>query len=332
MDARLFAAGYQPTLPPERIHRGSELFDITEAQDWSYNFGRLLHARLNDAEPDTLPDTAAFHVYRRWGNGFHDLEDRALSDPVNGIRVRNELNFHAMNRLMLGMWEPVANGYWTSEKSRLGWISQSQDMLAYEGVHHYIAREHFIRDAGSHALFEAGADETRRVMNGVSQEFDAAIILLDFMRRHRDITVVPAPLQFERSNNPRRNVDFIVHNFKEKRAVGVQVRTSVKQEDFANADPDRVVFVDGIVDLGNVRAVRTQKGRSHERVVPWAGIIAAKRMDTIKTHGKNTVPQFIRSSQHILQIKMEARRLVGSLTVDYRDISLRIGERIMNKL
>jgi len=118
MDAREFVRGYVKTYDDSEIHQGEHAAIITDAQDWSYGFGRLLHAKLSGQEPDTMSSRQDFSDYRAWSGNFHEMELDIMVTPEIGLRARNEVNFHAMNRHMIGMWEPVTKGAWSSEDRR----------------------------------------------------------------------------------------------------------------------------------------------------------------------------------------------------------------------
>ena len=183
---------------------------------------------------------------------------------------------------------------------------------------------------GAHILFQPEYEELNRYLTGMIQEFDAAIILLEFARSQPNLTIVPAPLQFEHSNR-RRNVDFVVANVIDQRAVGVQVKTNARRETVEGADKRRVVFVDGTTDLGNVKAMRIDTTSSRERVRPWPGIIAAKRVEGVPSHGKSLTRAGVHPSS-IRYLKEQAREMVGTIRVDYADLASKIGQRILAKL
>ena len=142
-------------------------------------------------------------------------------------------------------------------------------------------------------------------------------------RRHPGWAVVPAPLNFERTRR-RRNVDHVVVDCEAERAIGVQVRNKVTERDIEEADTDRVVFIDGMVDFNNVRAMRTKSKSSNVEVVPWPGIIGAKMVNTMKPRAYNlaVTPLYRRLS----------REMVGDIKVDYTGMVDKIEERIMDKL
>lgn len=117
MDAKTFAQGYPYTLATAEIYPPGQTPLLTDALDWSYRFGRLLHARLSDTPPDTLTTQREFGQYTTWAKNFPELEDELLANPETGLRDRMEVNFHAMNRHMLDLWAPISRGGWPSPKT-----------------------------------------------------------------------------------------------------------------------------------------------------------------------------------------------------------------------
>jgi hypothetical protein len=224
------------------------------------------------------------------------------------------------------MWRNLMNGRWGAKDHRTALIAQAQNMIALEGYFYYAARQMMVERTGAYVLFEPNAKDFFDRINGLMQEFDAAIVLLDAVRRHTDWIMVPAPLQFERTR-AQTNVDMVVINLARRRAIGVQVKTTVRQSHLDQADTDRVIFVDGNLDFNNVRAMRTQRGRSAEKVVPWPGLVSIKRASVMQTQGKASAG-VLSSSFYAARTKQQAQRLVGDLRIDYREMSARIAERI----
>jgi hypothetical protein len=74
MDAKKFVQAYPHTLKPNKIHQGAHSRLIEEAQDWSYQFGRLLWALLHEDKPDTFTSHREFKDYATWLKGYRDLE------------------------------------------------------------------------------------------------------------------------------------------------------------------------------------------------------------------------------------------------------------------
>lgn len=336
MQARTFAEGYRGVLTSEQIHSSPPSALIREAQTWSYKWGLALHARLSGQTIPINPEKE-LSEYTRWvQTDFASLSNRintSSSDEV--VEARNELNFHWLTMGMLPMWAAILEGQ--PELGRGRWLHVAQENLALRGLILYGAREQFVKTHNSHLLFEPSNEKNYASFTGNIQELDASIALLDILNFHpdprrRNITIVPAPLQFERSDLKSRNVDFVVFDQEEDQAVGVQVKTGVTKEDYANCDSERVVFLDGKVDLDNVRPMRIRKGQSYERIVPWPGIISAKRVQGVKTHGGELATRFAQTGVPIHKLKLEARRLVGDIRVDRIAIAKRVGDRVLAKL
>jgi hypothetical protein len=153
---------------------------------------------------------------------------------------------------------------------------------------------------------------------------------MGIVRRHPNLTVVPAPMQFERSASGA-NADLLVVDVNDGRVVGVQTKTTTRQSTYQRYDSSRIVIVDGTKDLGTVRVVSIQKDSSTPQPKPWPGIIAASRVHALKLHGsaRQVPPDYVRS---MVAHKIRARAAVGDLRVDHRELSKEIEERILSKL
>jgi len=326
-----FAKGYADELTAERIHRGSHAEYITDAQNWSYKFGRLLHAALTDKPIDALSEQLV-DAYPHWLDTqlLHVPERVSLDKPETYANVVSETNFHRLNNHMLGMWAPIGAGKWeVSDKDRRTFFANMRIGLAMEGVWLLALREAVAKHFGSPTLFTEHNTTIFNAINGSAQEFDAALVMLDVIQKHRHLALVPAPLQFERGDNPKNNVDFVVADFIGKRAVGVQVKSSVTARTAANYDSSRVVLIDGNVDFDNVKAVRTKTKSSDRKVVTWPGMVAAKRMQDVPLHGHRLNGS---ERERILRFKLLSRKLLEGTKVDYQLAGTRIGARILEKL
>jgi len=331
-------------MTPAEIHRGAHSEYMREAQDYSYQWGRMMHIILRqDASITAFQDKGnprrdGLTDYMGWlrGNGI-DQTMQNLNQAPTDVRAHgiNELNFHILNSYMSDMTIPMAAGDWESDTERHQTINMAQDRLAIVALQHYMEREDIISlGQGTEILF----DKTQHpdlvtehaAITGIIQEYDAAIILLDLARKNKHLSIAPAPMQFERTRK-RTNVDFIVTDFAEQRSVGVQVKSRLRSEDVAIADPDRVVFLDGDTDLGNVRVQRIQRGRSTEQVRPWPGIIGVKHIDLIKGHGPRG-RHLAGSGKLVPILKHAARKLTGHLKVDRSEVVRTVGDRIFSKL
>jgi hypothetical protein len=343
MDVEGFLRPYPDRMSPADIHRGQHSEYMYDAQEYSYQWGRVLHALLSEGEDKSALQELNLDAYTHWLQDGFDASPTSLEDVPADLRPRvlNETNFHFMNQCLAHMWQPLASERWESPAERASALSAATFGFAFHGLHLYVQRERFIKEAGgTHALFEPENKATHEALTGLMQEYDAAIVLINFMRKYKNLTLLPAPLQFERTDK-RTNVDFIVVDFVDSRAIGVQVKSRVRREDVDGADASRVVFIDGDVDLGNVKLVRTQRAHSTQRLVAWPGIIAAKTVDTFKAHGTRArqlsanakVGHFLAQNPKLLvQRQMLARELVGDIKVYHDEIAEIIGERILKKL
>ena len=327
-----FASAYPYDMTDAEIHRGAHAKYIADAQDWSYRWGRATHALFGTAELDVFA-RGELKQYMDWyADGMSGVYDRLDNAPVDlQAHGYNELNFHHLNKHLMSFWIPFSTGGWASDKERQTALYAAQDFMAINTLEHYMARENLISAAeGTHILFDPQVKPMHDAITGIVQEYDAAIILLDVVRRNRNLTVIPAPLQFERTRK-RTNVDFIVADFVGRQAVGVQVKSRLRLEDTQAADTDRVVFIDGDTDLGNIKVVRTHRNRSTERVVAWPGIVGVKRINQMKNYGQRG-RHLWPNSRALPVMKQVADRLTRDLRVDHHEIATKIGARILDKL
>jgi hypothetical protein len=343
MDVEGFLRPYPDEMSPEDIHRGNHAKYIYDAQEYSYQWGRVLHALLSKDEDKSALEKLDVNAYTHWlHDGFDASPDKLAGYPAD-VRARalNETNFHFMNRCLFSMWQPLANHGWKSAEERASALNVATFGFAFRGLSLYAHREKFVKEAeGTHALFEPEHKAIHEALTGQMQEYDAAIVLINFIRKNKNLTLLPAPLQFERTNK-RTNVDFIVVDFVDSRAIGIQVKSRVRNEDIDGADAGRVVFIDGDVDLGNVKLVRTQRAHTTQKLVAWPGIIAAKTMDTFKAHGTrarqlptstNMNHLLARNPRLLVQRQLLARKLVGDIKVHHDEVAETIGKRILKKL
>lgn len=334
-----FAAGYDREVVP--IDHGEKYQELMqEPRDRSFFFGKTLHMAMSgDTAIEEYCGSQQFKAYNRWAEGglyavIHAL--RTLDNDLSAFAM-NEVNFHRLNYGMQYLWAPMlAGNIWTSKAQRRNVIDLAQGRMASFGIDHYMARHNLIDKLGGTEVLYGAQEEAKdplyQSLTGRLQEFDAATVLLDVMRRYEDLTVVPAPMQFEGSTRKGRNADFIAIHTKEETAIGIQVKSRLHKKDTERADASRIIFIDGDTDLGNIRPVRFEKGSSRTRTVSWPGLISAKCVERIKSHGKGKAMAAARDSQYMLRFKMLAREHLSDITVDYRALSEKIGERVMNRL
>lgn len=333
-----------------------------EGRMWSHRFGVVLHDGLNGTEPQEDFLNNFVPTYMRWNNSITQDQLQLFNTSIDDLETRNESNFHALNRCMIFMWEPFLMG-WQSEHGRKVTLTYTEHKLAVEGFRYYLEREKYIKEAGGvHALYDSEVSDFLVSTAGIMLEFDVALAAIDILKHHPEFTknqttVVPGPAQFERTDKSR-NVDFVVANHTSGRAIGLQSKLRVTERDRKITDHDRVVLIDGSVDLEDVLALRAQKGSSNITVRAWPGILAAKKILEIKTKGKGRSPyinrideetaampatnnpleirQRLRTKMIIMNgihsMQQQAKQLAGHITLDQERIRERIGSRILKKL
>jgi hypothetical protein len=323
-----FLQVYPREMTERQIHQGVAIPEVREAQQYSYGYGLLAHAALRGEQEKYESLLPPLHAYETT-HEYNDLEKKLLDTP-GGWEYRNEVNFCSLNNHMQDMWVPMLLGEWPKSLNRHRVIDVAMNSLAVDGLMYYTSRHLFAKKYGTEALYSEDGERFLQRFTGALQELDVAIVVLDVIRKHPNLTVVPAPLQFERTSSGA-NADLLVVDVAESRAVGVQTKTTIDKQRAEKYDSSRVAIVDGTIDLGNVRVVRTKRGRSLEQPKPWPGIVAASRVDAIKLHGKSqhVPPNFIR---RFAANKMMAREVLGSLRVDTHDLSKLIADRIITRL
>jgi hypothetical protein len=273
-----FVTAYPFDIDPEVIHAGKHSQLITEGQQWSYRFGRLLYMALAGMTPDAHTDPLDMQAYHEWSSGvIDDIISLVGHDDNAAHRAMNELNFNVMNRAMRGMWHPILQSQGNrSEGERAHTIRASELELGIIGLVFNQSREAYAKKYGYQIWFEdSSLKPLTLTINGILQEIDSAIVLLAIAKRHPSWIVLPAPLHFERMGRGN-NVDFIVIDCDRQNTIGVQVKTRVQFRQRRRADPKRVVFIDGIADLCNTRELRTQSASDKIETVSWPGMIAVQ--------------------------------------------------------
>jgi hypothetical protein len=328
MIASEFLQVYPREMTEWQIHHGVDIPEVRDAQQNSYGYGMVAHAALRGEWEQIVDLLPPLVEYTRKTN-FNHIEATLLETP-GGWDHRNEVSFSQLNEHMGDLWRPLVMGGWPKKMDRERTISLAMNSLAMEGLTSYLVREHYVKTHGSEGLYDPKSDFFINRFNGAMQEIDVAIVIMGIIRRHPNLTVVPAPIQFE-SSNSGANADLLVIDVKERRLVGVQTKTTVRHSTVEKYDSSRIALIDGTIDLGNVRVVRTKKGRSTTEPKPWPGIVAASTVHSIPMYGKNQqVPAHF--APLVMRYKMRAREAVGNLRVDHRDLSATINDRILNKL
>ena len=308
-----------------------------DARKYADVFALLLHDVLSgnsDDETGVAAQAALANYPQFIGHGLRELDTQLyIKGDDESLAKLNEINFHWLNYAMLPMWELLMRGDTVSPEERKSAIRFSQDMLAYDGCFQYFYRDKLAGAGGDYHYFGPEMYGIRHTHEGRLHERDAAIALLDIARTDESLIVVPSPGVFEHSHNKAVNVDFMVIDTRENRAVGVQVKSRITPENLLQYDNERIVFIDGSVDLGNSRYMRTSFKTSKKREVSWAGILSADHMKGLQTQGRHTtLLTQMYPLRNIVQTQINAKIRLGNLKVNRRGISTVIEERIRAKL
>lgn len=313
--------------------RQKELLD--EADRWSDFFSDVLLDRFN-REGEFMPPQQAVNLlrgYYSWATTQLQPEFLTMAANVRTERSRrlvNRLNFHMLNQAFMQQWLPFLVGYRPpdaiAEREKL----LAKDHAACSAVDLMKLREKIPLD--DYYDDNLQANMRRRAYEGTLTEYDAAITLLESTRNHPELTVLPAPSSFEHSQNQgNANADFMVLDLAQYEVIGAQSKSFVSDKDRERYDSDRVMLLDGVVDMGNT-------SRRHGRLRtsrPTAGLIAAEHILGAKTHGKSTsaifrLPQF---QQRVQQAKFFVKtHEIDKPTMQPSRAAKLIGQRVTHYL
>lgn len=261
-----FVRGY-PREHGRHWYADGERRRITQhAADWAHRLGEHLHAHLRGGSVARGAAEAEreLHAYSRWNREHFVATVRAIQTHDGGERGVRALHFHTLAHCVLPMWRPIV-GAGAAANVRQRRIAQLQ--LAVHAAHMVVRR----RD---NAPGGARAEAVLAVQHGMLTETDTLIVLLEIARTRPELVVVPAPPQFE-SAVAGRNADLLVLDVRERRAVGIQVKTALADAAHVQGARRGVVLVDGIADLGNQRLTPLHARSSTTRVIAWPGLISA---------------------------------------------------------
>lgn len=328
MHSEEFTEAYPLDISEEDIHKGEYSKLISEAQDWSYRFGRRLHLSLTGGTPDTFTDPDEIRTYCGWGTNVVDtaidLTGMALNGNHDALRAMNEFNFNLMNFFMRSMWEPIFQGAWRSEDSRRHCIQAAQLDLAVAGSIYITSRQLWSNKHGTAVWFDKDdVGVLTDTMNGILQEIDSAIVLLEVIKKYPKLTVMPAPVNFERMGGGD-NVDFVVVDTEERNAIGAQVKTNLHRHTIRRANPRRVVFIDGTRDLCNVKRLRTRHDDDTERKVAWPGLIAVRLITQLPANKARRVVN--------RAVRARVRELAADVQVEIDEPARLIEQRIIEQM
>ncbi|PJJ63337.1 hypothetical protein [Compostimonas suwonensis] len=290
-------------------------------------FGTVLHDHLSGRKPeDDAKEFGSFlSSYLQWARENLGAIIRALEARGNRFDRHEplvELGFHHIAQPAIRLWPHLIYG--SEPITRLD-IRDMQNRIALgatgmAGVRHQRA---------AHSQYFADYNQPlRSAQSGLLTEMDAAVVLLELSRAHPQLTVLPAPPQFEHSVTGR-NVDFLVLDRTARRIVGVQVKTSVSNASYKRYSDEGIVLIDGIVDLGNSRSVRANPLRSDIEIEAWPGMISAHHVAALRT---STPAVAGYNEQLLVNLRKTAKKVVvGTRSYNQRAIA-HVSKRVIDKL
>lgn len=267
-----FAALYPRESPPSWF-ADSERHEITrDAVEWAHTLGTLLHDHLSGAadQPGAFEAAVTLARYAAWNQRHFVPTVRAIAAQPGGGRGVRAMHFHTLGNCLLTMWRPLfgAGPVPTVIDRR-----RSQLLLALHAAGMMVRRYENLD--GGHVAADDEGSAVLALQNGMLSETDAALTLVEIVRHHPEIVVIPAPPQFE-SAAPGRNVDLLVLDVSARTVNGIQVKTSLtRPEKLREYHREGVVLVDGVTDLANERLARLRSNSSTKVLASWPGLISA---------------------------------------------------------
>lgn len=252
---------------------------------WSKIFGSLLLNHLMGTEDKANPGLGqVIESYQKWDasvfssilstahNWTKEMSSDAHSEEYReATRLRQNASFHEINRNHLEQWFVLLNG---GEPAAIRLAAQdSKFLLAVIGSHYAHQRDKEIQEHDAPNWFSKERFTDRSSLEGFLNEVDAGIVLNDLAARSdHEWLCLPAPYQFEseafaQNGALSANADFIIVDPTKSRVVGVQIKSSVRASTVSEYDPERIVLIDGRMDLGNEASMRTERHSSDTRVV-----------------------------------------------------------------
>lgn len=288
---------------------------LVTADTWSGFFDEILRSALLD--PTSPPGNNAFSRGITDYALFYMLQLKPiLQKSLNLVRserssnLSNRMNFHSLNLAFLPHWQQVMIMGTSEIKIPDKLHRQAQILLAGEAVQYMRLRDGVPPDR--YYSLDESLRLKRKTWEGILNEFDTGIVLLEIATRHPDWIVLPAPGGFEHDNNDA-NVDFIVIDTTRDEIIGVQTKTSVSARDRQHYDGRRVILVDGMIDFGNI----LPRDPGSKDPVSTAGIISAHKLTDPRVNYK-ALGEMVRGQKGIdldykliMQLKLFAKEKVG---------------------
>ncbi|MFT4289169.1 hypothetical protein [Nocardioides sp.] len=309
------------------------------ARDYSYRWGELLWDALTGAPPPSLHGMRDFSIeYTNWvrrdlkpiqrvlsrslDSAFAAISEHAVDEAhlEEWARPSMELNFHRLNSMAQQSWGRLLRPEFFGGPAALLLLERDRYFLAAQALKLSRMRDVF----GHEDLFDPLMAPMRHWLNGALNEFDTLQALWALSSADDTLIALPAPAQFEQLAGGA-NIDLLVLDTRNHTACGIQVKSSGVQRVEGRYDVTRVVLVDGVRDLSNVRAVRTHPMHSDRRRVPWPGIVSAHHLLDLRI---SPVTDTFATRREIVQNKLHARHVAGTILNRNREAYANLAERV----
>ncbi len=344
MDLKEYSQNISEFLPETNFEPFELQISMKESRHWSEKFGQLLYD-FSMGELPPIYEKTEIDAYLDWANASLPVLEQQLLEKIEDDHYRRayqEINFHWLNSAMINSWRPIVNFPNKNQHERVMEIKTAQDLIAVWCLPYFEKREKLSSENSNIAYFSPENTNLRKATESRLNEADTAIALLDIMLQEPDLTFVPGPAQYEKApsiNNgdykPGENInsDFLAIDSQKRQIIGIQTATQVTDEKFKKYDPNRVVLIDGRVDLGNIKAVKVRPRTADKKIVSWSGMRAMSHIKSIKTAGKqhSRVADYI-GPQELFKLKNKAHFALGKIAVDKAKIRDIVWERIQSKM
>lgn len=327
-----FVKGYRRDIPVVRpeadIDNGIDpdvAHGIHTARRWNRFLGIVVYDYLADRQVDTARIEEKIGQYSAWLDSaeYYDLAKAVALDEEKLIPLAQELHFHNLTAAMGNMWYPITRGSWEAAPlSRNVARQQSQSFLSGEGAGLYMIRNSSVYGDSVYAYFSGTSRLYRNSFESRLSEYDTGVVLLEFMKEKKWVTVIPSPKQFEQTSNlneatnfKKPQSDFLVIEHEPlmpKLVIGAQVKNRVLPRHVDEYDPQRVVLIDAVADFDDTRMAKIEEGERNLHKIVWCGQICLERMGGIKTSGKHSFDRYADvDKQALLREQMKIRAGMG---------------------
>lgn len=341
MNSAEFVVPYRRTVPEQEYTYRPTAPGMEEARFWDNAYGEVLHDRLSSGSPvnvDQYGDISYPEFCMQHLPKIPNAINKTSTSVDDKYRMLGEMTFHFMNNAMHPLWFPLFedNTLLNSPTERLRYLSYSQSLIALHGLSYFVQREKLSGKRAGYAYFDTEHEYQRRYTEGLTNELDAGLVIIEAIKPFSDLTVVPGPGQFEHdgTRNKPYAADFVVVS-SENKAIGVQVKSFITDQEKADQyDPSRIVLIDGRVDLGNSRVLRTKQESSHVRSVSWGGVLCAQFARKITFQGKNSIFSAIDETykRQFIQLQMRAHGTTAAMHNDFQQATLKVRDRLKSAL